>query len=130
MAAPSSVGAGGTCVSRASALGEDGRGAGELAGRYRSWLQDHPEAELADVCYTAGVGRSHFERRAAVLVESREQAQTALQALQEGQSNPGLFVGHGGKAKVAWLFTGQGSQYVGMARRLYESQPLFRGVLD
>ena len=34
------------------------------------------------------------------------------------------------KPKVAWQFTGQGSQYVGMAQGLYESQPVFRATLD
>ena len=53
----------------------------ELAGRYESWLAEHPTADLADVCYTAGVGRRHFEHRAALIVSSHEQACAALRDL-------------------------------------------------
>ena len=47
----------------------------QIASQYRSWLTAHPEATLADVCFTAGVGRSHFEHRAALVVNSTESAQ-------------------------------------------------------
>ena len=41
-----------------------------LAQRYEAWLSTHPDADLADVCVTAGTGRSHFEHRAALVVDS------------------------------------------------------------
>ncbi len=41
-----------------------------LAQRYGGWLDEHPEVDIADVCFTAGVGRSHFEHRAALVVDS------------------------------------------------------------
>ncbi len=41
-----------------------------LAQRYESWLAAHPDVDLADVCLTAGTGRSHFDHRAALVVES------------------------------------------------------------
>jgi acyl transferase domain-containing protein len=43
----------------------------QIADQYRSWLSAHPEATLADVCLTTGVGRAHFEHRAALVVNSR-----------------------------------------------------------
>ncbi len=97
-----------------------------LAEKYGSWLADHPEASLADVCLTAGVGRSHFEHRAALLVNSSESAREALRALAEDRPAPGLVRGDCvDKPKTAWLFTGQGSQYAGMARELFETEPVF-----
>ena len=41
----------------------------QVADEYRSWLSAHPEATLADVCFTAGSGRAHLEHRAALVVE-------------------------------------------------------------
>ena len=106
----------------------------ELAERYGNWLKGHPQADLADICYTAGVGRNHFERRAAIVVQSRDQLPRSLAALGQSQPDEALFVSaaerSSGRPKIAWLFTGQGSQYPGMARSLYESQPIFRAVLD
>jgi acyl transferase domain-containing protein/acyl carrier protein len=103
----------------------------DLAGRYADWLAQHPDASLADVCYTVGIGRSHQEHRAAVVVDSAEQAQRLLMDLQAGRQTPGLFRGNGMmRPKVAWLFPGSNSQYSGMARGLYQTQPLFRQTLD
>ena len=45
-----------------------------LAQRYEAWLTAHPDVDLADVCLTAGTGRSHFEHRAALVVDSVEGA--------------------------------------------------------
>ncbi|UXA13859.1 SDR family NAD(P)-dependent oxidoreductase [Mycobacterium sp. SMC-8] len=97
-----------------------------LAGRYRSWLQDHPEATLADVCFTAGAARAHLEHRAAVVADSRDSAVDLLGALADDRPAPGLVRGESYEApKTAWLFTGQGSQYPGMARELFDTEPVF-----
>ncbi|MGE2727312.1 type I polyketide synthase [Mycolicibacterium pulveris] len=98
----------------------------QLAQRYNSWLTAHPEAALADVCFTAGVARSHFEHRAALVVNSTESAREALRALAEDRPAPGLLRGEcADRPKTAWLFTGQGSQYAGMARELFDTEPVF-----
>jgi acyl transferase domain-containing protein/NADPH:quinone reductase-like Zn-dependent oxidoreductase/acyl carrier protein len=98
----------------------------ELAEGYGSWLAAHPEASLADVCFTAGAGRSHFEHRAALVVNSTESARESLRALAEDRPAPGLVRGDcADRPRTAWLFTGQGSQYAGMARELFETEPVF-----
>src|SRR5208283_1656183 len=98
----------------------------QIADQYRSWLSAHPEAALADVCLTAGVGRSHFEHRAALVVNSTESARELLGALADNRPAQGLLRGDcADKPRTAWLFTGQGSQYVGMARELFETEPVF-----
>ncbi|OBA62317.1 polyketide synthase [Mycobacterium sp. 1100029.7] len=101
-----------------------------LAGEYRSWLSVHPEATLADVCFTAGAGRAHLEHRAALVVNSRESAVELLGALADDRPAPGLFRAESHESpKTAWLFTGQGSQYPGMARELYDTEPVFAETL-
>ncbi|WP_156748592.1 type I polyketide synthase, partial [Mycobacterium sp. E3198] len=98
----------------------------ELAKTYSSWLTDHPDASLADVCFTAGAGRSHFEHRAALVVNSTDSAREQLAALADDRPAPGLLRGDcADRPKTAWLFTGQGSQYAGMARELFETEPVF-----
>ena len=65
----------------------------QLADGYRSWLAVHPEATLPDLCFTAGAGRSHFEHRAALVVNSTESARELLGALADDRPAPGLVRG-------------------------------------
>ncbi len=102
-----------------------------LAGRYRSWLLSHPEADLGDVAYTAGVGRNHLEERAGLVASTAAAAVDLLGCLERGESAGGLFLGSSrSQPKVAWLFPGEGSGYLGMGRELYSSQPVFREVVE
>jgi acyl transferase domain-containing protein/acyl carrier protein len=105
----------------------------DLAQRYETNLATHPELPLADICFTASTGRSHFDHRLAVTVESREQLQQQLSAFVAGQQPHGLVtrqVINRKQPKIGFLFTGQGSQYVDMGRELYETQPTFRQTLQ
>ncbi|MER8187632.1 SDR family NAD(P)-dependent oxidoreductase [Kitasatospora sp. NPDC094015] len=94
--------------------------------RYRKHLERHPELDLGDLCYTANVGRSHFSHRIAGQVADRE-ALDALLAKHAGTEPAGP---RGDIRKVAFLFTGQGSQYPGMGAALYGQFPLFAEHVD
>jgi len=50
----------------------------ELVSAYEKYLKKHPELNVADVCYTANVGRSHFPYRLAVVTQSIEQLEKQL----------------------------------------------------
>ncbi len=93
-----------------------------------AWLKERPEAELADVAYTLHVGRKVFPYRRFLVCSDREDA---LQALQDGPG-PRLLTACDSTVDrgVAFLFPGQGTQYVQMGRGLYESEPCFRQHLD
>ncbi len=104
---------------------------GELAGRYEKWLSEHPKADMGDVCFSANTGRSHFNRRVCVTAETGEQAKEKLSAFRTGHETSGILKGQSaGPPRIVFLFTGQGAQYIGMGRELYETQPLFRTTLD
>jgi acyl transferase domain-containing protein len=103
----------------------------DLVGRYQTFFE-HSEAALADIGYTAGVGRNHFSQRLAVLAADTAQARTRLAAFLAGERAPGVLQGVS-KARLprlAFVFTGQGAQYVGMGHRLYQTQPRFRATLE
>src|SRR5262249_12243878 len=105
----------------------------EQVTRYVRHLALHPELGLGDVCHTAGEGPAHFERRVALTGKTREELVSDLQALARGEAPASSARGRvpsGTRAEVAFLFTGQGSQYVGMGRGLYETEPVFRAALE
>ncbi|MDJ0733380.1 MAG: amino acid adenylation domain-containing protein [Nostocaceae cyanobacterium] len=86
------------------------------------------DISLADICFTANTGRKHFNHRLAVVAQSTAELQ---QKLAEWEDELTGVVNHRVKpAKIAFLFTGQGSQYIDMGRQLYESEPTFRETID
>jgi acyl transferase domain-containing protein/SAM-dependent methyltransferase len=102
-----------------------------LARQYASALSD--DAAVADLCYTAGAGRSHFAERLAVVGVDASEFRHALGAFADGIDSPAVAHGrHDGamRPQVAFLFTGQGAQYAEMGRSLYETSPVFRQALD
>ena len=100
--------------------------------RYVDYLGRHPELEAGDVCFTANAGRHHFDYRLAVSgrtsVDLRNALAEKLRQRQEGGA-PVVPVA-GAEPRVVFLFTGQGAQYAGMCRELFETQPTFRRTLE
>ncbi len=105
----------------------------ELAQRYAQHLAAHAELELADVAYTANTGRAQFAQRLAIVADSAQALREQLAAFAQQQSAPNIFSGKCSEVErpqLAFLFTGQGAQYLNMGRKLYETQPVFRAALD
>jgi len=104
-----------------------------LVSRHARHWQAFPDANIADICFSANTGRSHFDYRLSLIATSTEQLQKQLGAYQPGQAAVGIHQAHTTAStppQVAFLFTGQGAQAVGMGRSLYETQPTFRRALD
>ena len=101
------------------------------AERLRTHLESHPDLRLVDVAYSLATTRSHFERRAVVVVSDRAALIDALGALAQDNPTPDVVLGEAkASGKLALLFTGQGSQRPGMGRALHEAFPAFRDALD
>jgi acyl transferase domain-containing protein len=99
--------------------------------RYADYLRTERDVSLDDVCFTASAGRSHFAERIAVTARSRRELEERLRTSGSGEVREGMRRGTlpATRPKVAFLFTGQGSQYVGMGRQLFEAEPAFADVL-
>jgi acyl transferase domain-containing protein/acyl carrier protein len=94
----------------------------------REFLKDRPDSDLADVAYTLQAGRKRFSHRRMLLCSDVEEAVSALETpdrpplLSEAQDEV--------DRPVAFMFPGQGAQYVHMGRDLYEALPGFRREVD
>ncbi|MDI3284215.1 type I polyketide synthase [Polyangium sp. 15x6] len=101
------------------------------AARLREHLEQGPDLDLVDVAHSLATGRTHFDHRAALLVDARGSLLESLSAVADGRSAPAAAIDHRRRGgKLALLFTGQGSQYVGMGRKLHETYPVFREAFD
>ena len=107
----------------------------DLAVGYLGWLDEQPLTDLQDpvaggllpdMAWTAGVGRSHFSHRAAVVFSEGGSLRESLEAVASGDGQPPTTAA----TKLAFAYTGQASQWVGMGRTLYDREPVFRAVLD
>ncbi|TYB85035.1 type I polyketide synthase [Oceaniovalibus sp. ACAM 378] len=104
-----------------------------LAGQLASHLRATPNASIAATAAELGLGRSHLNRRVACVVTNRDDALAKLDAVAQGETPIGVVRGSvpGGSApEVVMMFTGQGSQYPGMTRDLYQTEPVFRAALE
>jgi acyl transferase domain-containing protein len=103
------------------------------ADRFRQYLAAHPSSSLADVCFSANTGRTHFNYRLGVVTSSVSQLDAQLTAFAVAQPTPQLHTAHCPShtaAQVVFLFTGQGQLYPNAARELYRTYPVFRQAID
>ncbi|MBF0377040.1 MAG: SDR family NAD(P)-dependent oxidoreductase [Desulfamplus sp.] len=87
----------------------------------KSSQSNSSEIQVSDICRTSNIARDHFQYRIAAVGKDIESLIKNLKAQSE-QSNS--------RPTLAFLFTGQGSQYPGMGRSLFETQPVFRQTLQ
>ncbi len=102
----------------------------EMAERLTAHLEQSPDLDPTDVAYSLATTRSAFEHRAVVLGENREELLASLASLANGDPSPNVLSARAKDGKLAYLFTGQGSQRLGMGRELYESDPHFPAAFD
>jgi len=102
----------------------------ELAQHHLARLDDG--APLADIAFSANTGRARWPHRLALCAATPAEARERLSAWLSGDEVPGLASGTAPARapRLAFLFTGQGAQSTGMARGLYDGEPVFRAALD
>jgi len=103
----------------------------QMATRYRDFLSENPSGTFAEICSSAATGRARFPQRLVVMANNSTQASAALSDFAAGRDNINTIRGEcAGRPKIAFLFTGQGSQYSGMGSELYREESVFRETFD
>ncbi|MES2193580.1 MAG: type I polyketide synthase [Pseudomonadota bacterium] len=110
----------------------DADGLRRLASALADHLDSHPDTSLAGVAAALATGRGKFSHRAACLARNRGEALAGLRSIAEGEQPTTGATGLAGseRPKVAFLFSGQGSQWPGMAADLHGTDPIFRDRVE
>jgi acyl transferase domain-containing protein/surfactin synthase thioesterase subunit/acyl carrier protein len=96
--------------------------------RHRTEIERRSDAELPDICFTLSSGRNHFDHRFAAVVGSIAQLRSVLTEELEKRAADDRALSE--RKRIAFLFSGQGSQHVDMGAELYRHQPVYRAVID
>jgi len=104
-----------------------------LADQWIEFLAQENKSPLRDIAFSAALARTQLNQRLAIIGKDKEDVRQKLQAWREGRTPKGM--AHGQifpkvKPKIAFIFTGQGSQYADMGRELYESEPRFAETIN
>ncbi|MEU1040841.1 acyltransferase domain-containing protein [Streptomyces sp. NPDC005907] len=103
----------------------------QQAGKLRDFLAADADLDLADAGWSLVSSRSRFQHRAVVLGRDRDELAAALASLSQGRESAAVIRGTARDLKgVAFVFPGQGSQWVGMGRELYDAFPVFARSLQ
>jgi myxalamid-type polyketide synthase MxaE and MxaD len=104
----------------------------DVARLYKDWIDQNASDPhcLQDLATTAGFHRTHHTYRAAIVVRTPEECAERLAAIAQGEAKDGEPCFPGDEPKLVFVFSGQGSQWTGMGRELFETEPVFREVIE
>lgn len=94
----------------------------------RQYLQQQPAINLADLACTLQLGRRHFEYKFAAVASSVAELEQKLAGVEHRFTLQ--TVQKASQRELCFMFPGQGSQYIGMARALYQTEAVFRDAVD
>ncbi len=104
-----------------------------FAQAYRELLDAEPTVPLHDLCYTASVRRAHHDQRLSVLGSTPRALCDGLDAFLRGERAQGLTSGAttaGQRRGLVFVFSPHGSQWLGMGRKLFGEEPVFRATIE
>ncbi|HRI84532.1 MAG TPA: SDR family NAD(P)-dependent oxidoreductase [Ignavibacteria bacterium] len=104
----------------------------ETAGKYLETIAEN-NFNIEDICYTSSAGRASFNHRLAIVCKDNSDLTAKLTDFISGKNSNGIYKGTvktNHIPKTAFLFPGQGAQFIGMGKELYDTQPLFRKIIN
>ncbi len=102
-----------------------------MAERYASMLSDKSPRDFYDIAHAAAYHREHLKKRLAFIAGSPEEAVRLLSSYAQGESPAEIFMEDilPKQGSVAFVYSGNGAQWVGMGRKLLAESPQFSEIV-
>jgi acyl transferase domain-containing protein/NADPH:quinone reductase-like Zn-dependent oxidoreductase len=100
----------------------------DLVKSWTGFLNQTP-ATIDDLCHTAGLHRTHYDFRIAVVGRSKDELRARFEALSTSGSMPVHDAAERRTPRVGFVFCGQGPQWFAMGRELFNEETSFREVI-
>ncbi len=104
-----------------------------LANRFHELISSDTAATIKNICYAAGLRRSQYDHRLAIIGNTRKELCDSLRAFVHGETDPNIFIGNeirNQQRKLVFVFSGQGGQWYGMGRDLIKQEPFFYNAIE
>jgi polyketide synthase 7 len=99
--------------------------------RLRAWLDEQPETSLGELAWSLAHTRTHFDHRFCLIAEDLVSLRAALRGFERGERPPSCVVDEAAvTGKLVFVFPGQGAQWIGMGRELFECSSVFRASIE
>jgi acyl transferase domain-containing protein/aryl carrier-like protein len=103
----------------------------QLAQKYQKYIAANPNLDLANICFSANSGRSHFQHRLSILADSTAELKDKLTAFNTDRKGKDIYRGEAdGEPKIVFLFPDLDPKHWQMSRQLYDTQPTFKQSID
>lgn len=98
--------------------------------KFINFLKNNANDEFADIAYTLQTGRESFAYRKSIVCKKIEEAIALFSSENTIDDNKTIGVSNNSTPKIAFMFSGQGSQYQNMCVALYQNEPVFKAITD
>ena len=103
----------------------------QLAQKYQKYIAANPNLDIANICFSANSGRSHFQHRLSIIASTTAELRDKLITFNTDRKGKDIYRGKAdGEPKIAFLFPNLNSQHWQMSRQLYDTQPTFKQAMD
>ena len=103
----------------------------QLTQKYQKYIAANPNLDIADLCFSANSGRSHFQHRLSILASTTAELKDKLITFNTDRQGKDIYRGEtGDEPEITFLFPDLDPKHWQISHQLYDTQPTFKQAID